>query len=143
MEERSIWLEQILITGGCSVKAQSVSLRFSDSVTMEAEDPSNHRGFQGGGSHLFLVPTPTPVPKTAQDGRCLPCRAAPLCIARDPKDQGWKGPQRATTGCVGTLLEYPSAGELILGDTLIGSEQALTRKILPAETYLPVSSSWP
>ena len=59
--------------------------------------------------------------------------------AGDPRDPARKGPQRATLLLFRALLEYPSSGELTLTGSLTGSEQVLTREILPAETHLPVT----
>lgn len=59
--------------------------------------------------------------------------------AGDPRDLARKGPQRATLLLFKALLDYPSSGELTLTDSLTDSEQVLSRKILPAETHLPVT----
>lgn len=53
---------QVLLAGGGSVKAQSMSL--SDSMATEVRGSLNHRGFQEGGSHPLAGPhhphRPTP-----------------------------------------------------------------------------------
>ena len=85
------------------------------------------------------APSPPRTPSTARDGRGLPCRAVPCAQPGILKTQAGRALGKPPPVEFRAVLEYPSAGKLPLMSSSTGSEQALTRKTLPAETHLPVT----